>query len=55
MINALENGKVSEIAVERIGVSYNEGDDAVNQFLKWILENGTKYNHEYGLLNLSKK
>ena len=55
MINTLENGKVSEIAIERIGVSYNEGDDAVNQFLKWILENGTKYNHEYGLLNLSKK
>ena len=55
MINALENGKVSEIAVERIGVSYNEGDDAVNQFLKWILENGTKYNHEYGLLNLDNK
>ena len=55
VISVLENGKVSEVAVERIGVSYNEGDDAVNQFLKWILENGTKYNHEYGLLNLSKK
>ena len=55
MINALENGKVSEIAVERIGVSYNEGDDAVSQFLKWILEKGTQYNHEFGLLNLSKK
>ena len=55
VISVLENGKVSEIAVERIGVSYKEGDDAVNQFLKWILENGTKYNHEYGLLNLSKK
>ena len=55
MINALENGKVSEVAVERIGVSYNEGDDAVSQFLKWILEKGTQYNHEFGLLNLSKK
>ena len=55
VISVLENGKVSEVAVERIGVSYNEGDDAVNQFLKWILENGTKYNHEYGLLNLDNK
>ena len=55
MINALENGKVSEVAVERIGVSYNKGDDAVSQFLKWILEKGTQYNHEFGLLNLSKK
>jgi hypothetical protein len=27
-------GKVSEIAVEKIGVSYNGGDDAVNQFLQ---------------------
>ena len=55
MIQALENGKVSEVAVEKIGVSYNEGDDTVSQFLKWILENGTKYNHEYGLLNLDNK
>ena len=55
VISVLENGKVSEVAVERIGVSYNEGDDAVSQFLKWILEKGTQYNHEFGLLNLSKK
>ena len=52
VISVLENGKVSEVAVERIGVSYNEGDDAVSHFLQWVLENGTKYNHEYGLLNL---
>ena len=55
VISVLENGKVSEVAVERIGVSYNEGDDAVSQFLKWMLEKGTQYNHEFGLLNLSKK
>ena len=54
-IAVLEDGKVSEIAVEKIGVSYNQGDDAVNRFLQWVLENGTKYNHEYGLLNLDKK
>ena len=55
VINALENGKVSEIAVEKIGLSYNQADDAVNQFLQWVLTNGTKYNHEYGLLNLDSK
>ena len=55
VISVLENGKVSEVAVERIGVSYNEGDDAVSHFLQWVLENGTKYNHEYGLLNLDQK
>ena len=54
LIAALENGKVSEVAVEKIGVSYNESDDAVNQFLNWVLTSGTKFNHEYGLLNLKK-
>ena len=55
LILTLENGKVSEVAVEKIGVSYNESDDAVNQFLNWVLTTGTKYNHEYGLLNLDHK
>ncbi len=55
LILALENGKVSEVAVEKIGVSYNVADDAVNQFLSWVLAQGTKYNHEYGLLNLDNK
>ena len=55
LIAALENGKVSEVAVEKIGVSYNDADDAVNQFLNWVLTAGTKYNHEYGLLNLDNK
>ena len=55
VINALENGKVQEVAVEKIGLSYNQADDAVNQFLQWVLTSGTKYNHEYGLLNLDKK
>ena len=55
LIIALENGKVSEVAVEKIGVSFNIADDAVNQFLNWVLAQGTKYNHEYGLLNLDNK
>lgn len=55
VITILENGHVSEIAVEKVGVSYNGGDDAVSQFLEWILANGTKYNHEFGLLNLDNK
>ena len=55
LIAVLENGKVSEIAVEKIGVSYDGTDDAVNQFLQWVLTAGTKYNHEYGLLNLDNK
>ena len=55
MLNALENDKVSEVAIERIGLNYNIADEAVARFLEWILNNGTKYNHEYGLLNLDSK
>ena len=55
VINALENGKVQEVAVEKIGVSFNVDDDATKQFLNWVLTAGTKYNHEYGLLNLDNK
>ena len=51
----LEDGKPAEVAVEKVGLSFNNADDAVNRFLQWILENGTKYNHEYGLLNLDSK
>ena len=55
LITILENDRVSEVAIEKIGVSYNEADEALNQFLQWVLTNGTKYNHEYGLLNLDNK
>lgn len=55
VLNILENGKPAEITVEKVGIRFNNADDAVNHFLQWILENGTKYNHEYGLLNLDKK
>lgn len=55
LITILENDRVSEVAIEKIGVSYNEGDEALNQFLQWVLTHGTKYNHEYGLLNLDNK
>jgi len=55
IICVLENGKVSEVTVEKIGIRYNEADDAVKQFIRWILDKGTKYNHEYGLLNLDNQ
>ena len=55
VLNILENGKPAEITVEKVGIRFNNADDAVNHFLQWVLENGTKYNHEYGLLNLDKK
>ena len=55
VLAALENGKPAEVAIEKVGITFNDTDEAVNRFLEWVLENGTKYNHEYGLLNLDKK
>jgi hypothetical protein len=55
LISVLENGKVQEVAIEKVGLQYNANDDATAQFLQWVLTNGVKYNHEYGLLNLDNK
>ena len=52
IIDALEHGKVQEVAIEKIGVRYKNADEDVNRFLSWVVANGTKYNHQYGLLNL---
>ena len=55
LLLTLENGKVQEVAVEKLGLQYNGSDDATAQFLQWVLTNGVKYNHEFGLLNLDNK
>ena len=55
LLLTLENGKVQEVAVEKLGLQYNGSDDAIAQFLQWVLTNGIKYNHEFGLLNLDSK
>ncbi|WP_155949353.1 hypothetical protein [Prevotella sp. MA2016] len=55
LLLTLENGKVQEVAVEKLGLLYNGSDDATAQFLQWVLTNGVKYNHEFGLLNLDNK
>ena len=51
----LENGKPAEVTIEKVGITFNGTDDTVNRFLEWVLENGIKYNHQYGLLNLDSK
>jgi hypothetical protein len=50
----LEEQKVELIPVYNIGVTYNEKDNVKN-FLKWIITDGQKYNHEYGFLNIDEK
>ena len=55
VLTILENGKLAEVTIEKVGITFNSTDDAVNRFLEWVLENGIKYNHQYGLLNLDSK
>ena len=55
VLQILENEKPAEVAVEKVAISFNGTDEAVNRFLQWVLENGTKFNHQYGLLNLDQK
>ena len=55
IISSLESGKPAEVAIEKVGFTFNNNDEAVSRFLQWVLENGTKYNHQYGLLNLDQK
>ena len=52
IIDALEQGKVQEVPTQKIGVQYKQADEEVERFLSWVVTYGTKYNHEYGLLNL---
>ena len=52
VIEALERSKVQEVPIQKIGVHYKQADEEVERFLSWVVTNGTKYNHEYGLLNL---
>ena len=55
ILSVLESGKPAEVAIEKVAITSNNNDEAVSRFLQWVLENGTKYNHQYGLLNLDNK
>lgn len=55
IISILESGKVQEVTVEKVGLAYSGVDDEVARFLGWVLENGTQYNHQFGILNLDHK
>ena len=58
VIARLEQKTLSEIPVSFVNVSYPLNIDASNKnlslFLSWILENGQKFNHEYGYLDFEK-
>lgn len=54
LLSALEVTAAKEIPVEVVGLTYSASDQTVLDFIEWVLAEGKAYNHEYGLLNLSK-
>jgi phosphate transport system substrate-binding protein len=57
VINVLESVKVEIIPVEKIGFIYAQqsAGKEIAEFLKWVLTDGQKFNHEKGFLNLDKQ
>ena len=55
IIQLLEQQQFDEIPTGKIGLSYNHHDSQLNHFVHWILTDGHRYIHEYGLLQLSQK
>lgn len=49
-IALLEKDKISLIPVEKIGFVYRDNNDPAKKFLRWILSEGQRYNHEFGFL-----
>ncbi|MFZ4725902.1 MAG: hypothetical protein ACOYMD_10695 [Paludibacter sp.] len=57
VLNILEATKVETIPVEKIGFIYSDQNTRkeISEFLKWVLTDGQKFNHEKGFLNLDKQ
>ncbi|MDR1602953.1 MAG: hypothetical protein LBS42_11075 [Tannerella sp.] len=53
-LSLLENEKVELVPVHHIGFAYDE-QPGTKDFLKWILTEGQKFNHEFGFLQLDEK
>ncbi len=57
VLNVLESNRVETIPVEKIGFVYSDQNarKEITAFLKWILTEGQKFNHDKGFLNLDKQ
>jgi ABC-type phosphate transport system substrate-binding protein len=53
-LSLLENEKVELVPVHHIGFAY-DAQSGAKDFLKWILSEGQKFNHEFGFLQLDEK
>ena len=55
ILQLLESEHYDEIPVGNIGFEYNHANPVLTSFVLWVLQNGTLYVHQYGLLTLSQK
>ena len=55
ILQLLEDEQYTVIPVGRIGFKYNHANAVLNDFVQWVLNFGTEYVHEYGLLQLPRK
>ncbi len=57
VIATLEKNKIETIPVEKFGFIYSQQNERkeVSDFLRWVLSDGQKYNHQEGFLNLDKE
>lgn len=57
VLNILEEIKVETIPVEKFGFIYSSPNarKEITDFLKWVLTEGQKFNHDKGFLNLDKQ
>lgn len=53
-LSLLENEKVELVPVHNIGLAYDQQNNT-KDFLKWIITDGQKFNHEFGFLQLDEK
>ena len=51
LITVLEENESDAIAIANIGLSYDASNAQTAEFVSWVLTEGVKYNHQYGLLN----
>jgi len=57
VIADLERNRIETVPVEKIGFIYSQKDERkeISDFLRWVLAEGQKFNHQEGFLNLDKE
>ena len=59
VISKLESNSYPEITVGYVNISFpaqaNENNKNITAFLNWVLNEGQKYNHEYGFLSVQEE